>query len=119
MLFHYSKYWGTWSRVLQEREGWYLEVNLTPINGRYDNSSRELWDTQVRPIIIRTHATPPQPGEMVDRIPAMVVTAMMMNVGVEITHRLLLDDLLSEIDPDRLKGMMRGGGVPLEEVRRR
>jgi hypothetical protein len=118
MLFHYSKYWGNWSRVLQERDGWYLEVNLTPINGRYDNYTKHLWDTQVAPVILRHHCTVPQPGEMVARIPPMVVTAMMMNVGVETTHRLFLDDLLQEVDLPTMLIKMRGGGISLAECHR-
>jgi hypothetical protein len=117
-MFHYSKYWGTWSRVLQSEDGWYLEVNLTPINGRYDNSSQELWNEWVAPIILRRHCTAPQWGELKDKLPPMVVTAMIMNVGAELTRRLITADLLSELDLSVVRAKMRGGGIPLAECRR-
>ncbi len=122
-MFHYSSYWGTWSRVLLQPAsmvegrvyGSYLEVNLTPVNGRYDNSSQRLWDEWVKPIIIREHGTTPQAGEMRDRLPPMVVTAMILNVGADLTRRLVTADLLSEIDMVLMKKHMRGGGIPLAE----
>ncbi len=125
-MFHYSSYWGTWSRVLLQPAsmvegrvyGSYLEVNLTPVNGRYDNSSQRLWDEWVKPIIIREHGTTPQAGEMRDRLPPMVVTAMILNVGADLTRRLVTADLLSEIDMVLMKKHMRGGGIPLAECRK-
>ncbi len=98
--------------------GSYLEVNLTPVNGRYDNSSQRLWDEWVKPIIIREHGTTPQAGEMRDRLPPMVVTAMILNVGADLTRRLVTADLLSEIDMVLMKKHMRGGGIPLAECRK-
>lgn len=122
-MFHHSSYWGTWSRVLLHPGsmvegrvyGSYLEVNLTPVNGRYDDSTRKLWEESVAPIILRRHGTAVGVGEMKDRIPPMVVTAMIMNVGADLTRRLITADLLSEIDMDALSRKMRGGGIPLSE----
>jgi hypothetical protein len=114
-MFHYSGYWGTWSRILQSEGGWYLEVNLTPVNSRYDNSSQKLWDESVAPIMLRRHCTTPAYGEIQSKLPLMVVTAMIMNVGAELTRRLVTADLLSEIDMPTLLAKMRGGGIPLSE----
>ena len=116
MQFHYSSYWGIWSRVLQQDNGSYLEVNLTPINGRYDNSTQELWKTEVATIVLREHGTARgRADKECDKLPPMVVTAMIMNVGAELTRRLITADLLSEIDLPTLRAKMRGGGVPLSE----
>lgn len=114
-IFHHSHYWGTWSRVLLQPGalaagrpfGAYLEVNLTPTN--------DMWEDQVKPIILRRHHTIPSPGEMVQRIPPMVVTAMILNVGADLARRLVTADLLSEIDFRLLDAKMRGGGIPLAE----
>lgn len=122
-MFHHSRYWGTWSRVLLQpgsmvdgrMYGDYLEVNLTPVNGRCDNSTQKLWDEQVKPIILRRHCTAPESGEMQAKLPPMVVTAMIMNVGADLTRRLIADDLLSEIDLEALARKMRGGGIPMSE----
>ncbi len=123
--FVYSSYWGTWSRLLwsgrvgQYQAMSYIEVNLTPINGRYDNSTRELWMKEVAPIIIREHGTVPDRGDKsVALLPPMVVTAMLMNVGEELTNRLITHDLLAEIDLDLMKRNMRGGGIPLAECKK-
>ena len=32
LVLHYSSYWGKWSRVLYQRNGTYVEVDLSPIN---------------------------------------------------------------------------------------
>lgn len=114
-MFHYSGYWGTWSRVLQTDGIWYLEVNLTPVNGRYDNSTRDLWQREVAPIVLRRHCTTPRQGEMKDKLPPMVVTAMIMNVGPDLTRRIITADLLSEINLPLMHARMRGGGIPLSE----
>lgn len=114
-IFHHSNYWRTWSRVLLQPGsivgdrpyGAYLEVNLTPTN--------DMWADQVKPIILRSHHTIPSPGEMRDRIPPMVVTAMIMNVGADLARRLITEDLLSEINLPELARKMRGGGIPLAE----
>lgn len=115
-MFHHSSYWRTWSRILihpgsmvgGKVYGSYLEVNLTPTN--------DMWDDQVKPIILRRHHTIPSPGEMRDRLPPMVVTAMIMNVGNDLTRRLVMGDLLSDIDLPTLERKMRGGGIPMSEV---
>lgn len=112
-MFHYSKYWGTWSRILQTVDiGYkvYTEVNLTPVNGAWD---------EVRPIIIRVHSTAPKEGEIRHHLPLQVQELMYRHIGSALTHRLMSDDLLSEMDLDRLKLLMRGGGVPISDVVKR
>jgi hypothetical protein len=124
-MFSFCKYWGTWSRVLLvpwspidgRGFGFYLEVNLTPI-GSYHNSSPHLWQTEVAPIMVRRHFTPPEPGEMKDKLPPMAVTAMYLNVGAEVSRRLIAADLLSEMDLSLVRAKMRGGGILLSECRK-
>ena len=125
-MFRYSKYWGKWSRVLLHpgslvdgrKYGSYLEVNLSPIinaRGVGTEEDRYYW---VRRIVIREHGTSPQPGEMRDHLPQQVFDWIVAKVGHDLARRLVQDDLLSEIDLDRMKRNMRGGGIPLAECRK-
>lgn len=113
-MFHHSKYWGTWSRVLLQQGVWYVEVNLTPINPTLSGS----WEAQVRPIIIRRHCTLLSAEDLHQRLAAAVVARMVQKVGERLTTRLLTEDFLSQIHLPTLERTMRGGGLTLEECRR-
>jgi hypothetical protein len=114
--YHYSSYWGTWSRRLSSdhKHGPYVEVNLTPIN---DCNYASRWEDEVEPIIIRTHCTPSS-GRDIDTniLPLRIGEDMVKFLGVELTKMLLDHDFLSEIDDELLRTRMQGGGVPFREV---
>src|SRR5712664_813068 len=53
--FHYSSYWGTWSRIIvpYNHPDGVVELNLTPVNPTWERS----WQEQVMPIVFRHHYT--------------------------------------------------------------
>jgi len=114
--YHYSSYWGTWSRRLSSdhESGPYVEVNLTPIK---DANYASRWDDEVIPIIIRTHCTASTPRDIDTNIlPLAVGEDMVKFLGVELTKKLLDYDFLADIDPELLRTKMTGGGVPFRDL---
>lgn len=122
LCLKYSGYWRTWSRVLfvDYAKGEWVEVNLTPINP----TVRRSWPEQVFGLVIRHHRTGYDPRQG-DRLFRHVVKnrhsvvyqelkgLMLPNVPIEIVHRLLNEDFLSEIDWNRYtEANHGGGGVP-------
>lgn len=114
--YHFSFYWGTWSRVLlvnyrdTSLPQTVVEVNLTPTNPM----TSPLWEKEVAPIILRSHGTSWERGEGETVLPKHVIDMMREKVGDKVTNILLLEDLWSRIDPILLEKHMIGGGVPLE-----
>ena len=121
-VFHYSSYWGTWSRrILRPGEdpmypGTYVEINLTPISGYND------WDQHVAPIIFRMHGTSP---DLRDRdeveLPKEVRQRMVENLGEDVTEFILTEDFLPQIDLQKIStwSIKRGGGgASLREILR-
>lgn len=126
-IFHYCSYWGTWSRILLneriETQGFYgvaystliVEINLTPIPACYSST----WEKDVVPIVIREHGTFPDARDKFEKeLPSEVIAQMHTFIGQELTQRLLTEDFLAQLDMEKLRKSMRGGGVPLAEVRK-
>lgn len=129
----YSGYWRTWSRVLHiDQDGpLMVEVNLTPVNPTMNKS----WVEQVFPLMIRAHTTARNPdgGDRLYRyvmknkqsiVYQEVKKAMLRYCAIELVHRLICDDFLSEICWDRYAAMRispsyRGGGVPFALCKRK
>lgn len=119
-IFHYSSYWGKWSRTLVapkrinptlSGEYGYVELNLTPINP----NDPGVWDS-IRQITFRAHCTPPWHGDKdVAFLPTNVHECMVKELGEELTQRLLTEDFLSQIDLDLLHAAP-GGGTPLHRI---
>ena len=112
MRFHYSSYWGTWSRVLSESHpaGPFVEVNLTPCC--------DTWQNNVEPVRIRAHGTARgERDQETDTLPNDVREQMIWHLGEELTERLLTEDLLSQIDWD-LYRKHNNGGANLADIRR-
>lgn len=113
-VFHYSSYWGTWSRVLTPYSGnWVLELNLTPVNPSYDRS----WEETVRPIIFREHLTAlNRQDELTESLPNYTRAHMAERIGEELTTRLLTTDWLPLLNRRRVReGKYGGGGLPFVE----
>ena len=112
--YKFSGYWRTWSRVLavDHPEGPFVEVNLTPINSW-------AWNEDVRPIRVRAHCTAisrSQGDIFVHELPPAVRTAMVLNLGEELTDRLLTENFLPQIDWV-LYRQKRGTGPGLDDIR--
>ncbi len=111
-MFLYNSYWRNWSRVLSTNHpnGPFVEVNLTPINS---------WANDVSMIRIRLHGTARDPNDkLVENLPHEIELKMVMNLGVELTARLLTEDFLPQIDWELYKKKCNGG-ANLEDIKRR
>lgn len=109
--FHYSAYWRAWSRILSEKDGERVEVNLTPIPGCYSDG----WG-KVAEIWIRRHRT----LDAVRDIRAMVLPIdtqndMVNNLGGEMTELLLTSNILPHIDWAKYRALSNGG-APLHLI---
>lgn len=132
-IFHYSAYWGTWSRRLYEAGrirndltpevsrfplSSVIAVNLTPIPCCYDSS----WAKDVIPIKFRAHCTADGRGDKnVAILPGDVLDMMRKNIGEELTDRLLGEDWLSLISIEKLCAYdpkHLGGGKTFEQIKR-
>lgn len=114
--FHWCSYWGSWSRVLHspgtkhdncDLPGYFMEsfieVNLTPVNGWPCDNDKDSYRSyqldQVRHIIIRCHMTSRgKKDEIWGDLPEITKDALRENIGDELTHRLLAEDFLPQID---------------------
>lgn len=118
-IFHYSSYWGSWSRVLLDhnperivfgdkiRVPEIVELNLTPIRGYSD------WDKHVAPIVFRVHGTARDRADLDEReLPPNVLERMKTNLGEKLTQKLLTEDWLAMIDLE-LCQRNSNGGCPL------
>lgn len=128
----YNAYWRKWSRVLHlpKDHGWMVELNLTPI----DPSKTDNWVAQVYPMMIRVHLTGLnfQAGDRVYRhivknkasvVYQEVRHALLRKVPIEIVHRLVNEDFISEIDWERYvtaqaSPFYRGGGIPFAKCKK-
>ena len=91
MKYHYSSYWGSWSRVLSEEGMEFVEVNLTPVRG-YG------WD-DVWPATIRRHGTMRKVRDIeTDKLPHDIMQDIKDALGSARLHYLLNEDFLPQID---------------------
>jgi hypothetical protein len=107
----WSSYWKTWSRLLYDYNGTYVEVDLTPIQ-----PERQLSWEKVRQVNIRRHYTKPQ---ITDRLykcvqPGTLVWNDLMNalenhLSPEKMAELLFRDFLPEIDWSLYRQYNHGG----------
>ena len=92
MRFHYNGYLGTWSRVLYEDNGHYVEVSLTCLPGKDE------WD-KISSVWIRAHSTPRYPLDLdANTLPPEAVNAMFMHLGEDKTMVLITYNFLPNID---------------------
>ena len=110
-------YWGTWSRILKADYP-FVEVDLTPINPHWHGRVRfDVWE-KVRQINIRQHGTSrDKADEFHLELPDKMRAFMVDGLGEELTHRLLTEDFLSQIDWNKydLPGVCNGG-APLSKI---
>lgn len=105
--FIWCSYWGTWSRVLSYDNGYYVEVNLTPINPHHNYEWNALFD---RGVVIRKHCTArDRADEEVGELPSHVYENMVSHWGKEHVDRLLTEDFLRQIDWDMYQKHNNGG----------
>src|ERR1043166_7776947 len=112
-------YWRTWNRVLHmDLQGSRMvELNLTPI----DPLKRDSWVKEVFSMCIRVHTTGHGGTDRIFRhvvknkqsiVFQEVKRAMLREVPIELAHRLLNEDFLSQIDWEKYVIADRlGGGV--------
>ena len=84
----YCYYWKTYSRLLAKEEGVSVEINLTPINGNWNEVTEE---------IIRIHFTNRSPKDKImgeKFIPESVVKNIKGNIGGFLADKLITFDYL-------------------------
>lgn len=107
-MFHYSSYWGTWSRVLIERDeqGNTVEVNLTPIPCAHGST----WENHVKGGVIRRHFTGRSTNDkLVPVLPPEILDSMVQNLGVKEVYFLLKENFLPQIDWEKYSRFNNGG----------
>jgi hypothetical protein len=113
MLFHRCAYWGNWSRILSRKDGWTVELDLTPVGGLNSTSKHE-W-AEIASTHIRRHCTAPAHNDINATIlPAQAFQAMYDNLPLQIVRYLLTvpdDELLSTIDWDKFNKIQNGGAI--------
>lgn len=113
--FHYSSYWGTWSRVIvpYNHPDGVIELNLTPVNPNSDWT----WSESVAPIIFRRHGTSLDRGdEWTNVLPDYVPERMREHLDVVLVDRLLNEVWIDLLDIAAVKrGRSGGGGLPFAE----
>lgn len=115
-VFHYSAYWGMYSRVLFHDAGGpamfaprkqlgipasirTIEINLTAINPTH----REYWEDRVRPGVIRAHCTSLESKDRIfGSLPAEALEMMQAWLAPETIELLLHYDYLPEINMNAL-----------------
>jgi hypothetical protein len=105
-MFHYSSYWGTWSRVLRTSSGGgddTVEVDLTAVNLQWP---------RVLACNVRSHRTMCARNDILCRsLPAHVVDLMHKRMSMETFDQLVHADLLSLIDWDKYNKVCNGGAA--------
>jgi hypothetical protein len=99
-MFIFSEYWRNWSRILESKNGWFVEVDLTPIPGYK-------WE-DISQIKIRKHCTTSN-RKPVEKLPVNTIKEMVVNLGEDLTCRLLEEDFLTQIDWEKFKQLNNGG----------
>lgn len=108
-MFHYSAYWGSWSRVLRPQFGTNstVEVDLTAINPSSDYG----WP-RVLSCNIRAHRTARATNDILClSLPAHTVQLMRSRTDEQTFNRLMHEDLLPLIDWDKYRKVDNGGAA--------
>lgn len=113
-MFIYSGYWRTWSRLLlNDFNGQYVELDLTPVN-----ALTHTWDA-VECETIRCHRTARAPRDKITtQLPPDVRQLMVEKLGAELVSVMLTRDYLAEIDWSLYDKNKVGGGVPFAKCQR-
>lgn len=123
-----SDYWKRWSRCLVRMEGEIREaidisiepLNLVSVDPEKRSSSYEI--DRLLEMRIRCHRTPNNPGGFSKEISDGLHGYIQALVGEYLCHLLLHEDLLSEIDHNKLayyditKNWPWGGGIPFAMI---
>lgn len=113
--FHWSSYWGTWSRVIvpYNHPDGVIELNLTPVNSDVKRS----WEEQVEPIIFRRHSTSlDRKDAWTTDLPQCWIDRMREELPWSLVDRLLDETWIDLFDIEKVKrGRPGGGGLPFAE----
>lgn len=113
--FHFSRYWGMWSRRIGTINGMIVELNLTTMYCSPDSCEHNKQE------IFRVHCTDSEPKDRdVNELPQRVIEQMELHYGKELASRLINHDYLSEVSlEDILKAERKsnGGGVPFQFIK--
>jgi hypothetical protein len=120
--FHWGSYWGTWNRNLGEKDGWFIELDLTPINQNWEKG-------RIQDERIRVHLTSRDSKDKdVDKLPEDILEKMEENLGKSAVNKLLNFDYIGDMggldkfleahkeaikDPGH-----RGGGIPYKKIKK-
>lgn len=105
----YSHHWRTWSRVLEAKNGEFVELNLTHVNGGWDSVLNE---------VIRHHRTLRGKKDIEQEfLPMFMRQVLVDKVGEDFANRLLTYDYLPEIDWDKYREISNGG-APFNQIRK-
>lgn len=116
-VFHYSSYWGAWSRILQEgtphNDGYHIEITITAINPTHEHAWKELADLR-----IRRHGTMRDRKDLfVGTLPEHSLEMMRRYLDAPLIERLLHEDFLPHIDWTKHR-QHNNGGAPFELIRK-
>lgn len=110
--YKYCAYWGTWDRILDYKDGTFVEVNLTAINP----TSSINWERN-ETIIIRRHATRPSDRDIFTNFLGSDVVKLMEHwMPTDIVDRLITEDFLPRIDWVKYE-KVRNGGAPFDLIK--
>ena len=109
-MFHYSSYWGTWSRILRVSSSGgdeTVEVDLTAVNPHSD-----LQWPRVLACNIRAHRTARDTNDLICKsLPRHAVDLMHSRMDLETFEQLMHHDLLPLIDWDKYNKVCNGGAA--------
>jgi hypothetical protein len=119
IVFHYSAYWRTWSRLLKnvipgEPHG-YVELDLSPLNGNWDGPDGQ----RVQRINIRKHTTQRDAKDRdVHVLPDNIRQALFETVGESKAAFMLHHEFMDDIDWE-VANRICNGGFPYLMARKR
>ena len=97
----YNHHWRSWNRVLEAKDGVFVEINLTHVNGNWESVKNE---------VIRQHRTMRSFKDILQEfLPHTMRKILEDKVGVELANRLLTYDYLPEIDWAKYREIANGG----------
>lgn len=106
LRYTYSSYWQTWSRLVAECDGKYVEVNLSPLNGWSSKAGLD----DVQRVKVRCHCTPKTPNDIVtDELPPYLLEEMREHLGEDLTQFMLTADFVNLVDWKSYRKVNNGG----------